>query len=64
MSASDGLVKSARSEIRRYRDSARFPETPDPQLLKRDGKVPEVPIRMRRPGQPFPGSLFDTDAAS
>ena len=40
---------SARSEIRRYRDSARFPETPDLPLLKRDGKVPEVPMRIRRP---------------
>lgn len=53
---------SARSEIHRYRDSARFPETPDLPLLKRDGRVPDIPIRIRKPGQPFPGSLPDANA--
>lgn len=39
-------------------------ETLDKDLLKWDGKLPGVSIRIRRPGQPIPGSIFDTDAKS
>lgn len=39
-------------------------ETLDKDLLKWDGKLPGVRLRIRRPGQPIPGSVFDTDAES
>ena len=39
-------------------------ETLDSDLLQWDGRIPDVPIRIRKPGRAIPGSIFDTDAMS